>query len=42
MFVLSWLVGIVIGTVTLVIRIAVLVAIVWAAFRVWAWFTPDD
>jgi hypothetical protein len=41
-FVLSWLVGIVIGTVTLMIRIAVVVAVIWAAFRVWAFFTPDE
>ena len=40
-FVLSWLVGIVIGTVTLLIRVAVVVAVLWAVARVWAFLSGD-
>ena len=39
--VLSWVVGVVIGTVVMVVRIAVLVALVWAAFRLWAIFSRE-
>ena len=39
--VLSWVVGVVIGTVVMVVRIAVLVALVWAGFRLWAIFSRD-
>jgi hypothetical protein len=39
--VLLWVVGIVISTVAFVLRIAIVVALVWAAFRVWAFFSRD-
>ena len=39
--VLSWVVGVVIGTVVMVVRNAVLVALVWAALRLWAIFSRD-
>jgi len=39
--VLTWLVGIVIGTLTFVVRIAVLVALVVAGFWVWGKISGD-
>ena len=39
--VLSWVVGVVVGTVVMVVRIAVLVALAWAALRLWAIFSRD-
>lgn len=39
--VLGWVVGLVIGTVVFVVRLAVLVALVWAGLRLWAVFSRD-
>jgi hypothetical protein len=39
--VLLWLVGIVIGTFVFFVKVVVLVALVWLAFRVWAFFSAD-
>lgn len=39
--VLFWFVGVVISTVAFVVRVVVLIAIVWAAFRIWAFFSRD-
>jgi hypothetical protein len=39
--VLSWLVGLVIGAVVFVVRLAVIVALVWAGLRVWSAVSRD-
>jgi hypothetical protein len=39
--IVSWVVGIVLGTIAMAVRFAVLAAIVWGVFRVWAIFSRD-
>ena len=39
--VLSFVVGIVISTIAMVVRLVVIAALIWGAFRLWAIFSRD-